>query len=119
MDQPVLLRIALHPFERRHFRRAVGEQIVLDSSDALGRGENVRPRHITCRTTARGDSRPADPPSAAGIRRMVQKLDLGENTRYRQAGFEGTMETFRAISPSCNVVLRRRLGHPDLCRNRL
>jgi hypothetical protein len=26
---------------------------------------------------------------------MVQKLDLAENTRYRQAGFEGTMPTLR------------------------
>jgi hypothetical protein len=28
-------------------------------------------------------------------RRMVQKLDLAENTRYRQAGFEATMATLR------------------------
>jgi hypothetical protein len=27
--------------------------------------------------------------------RMVQKLDLAENTRYRQAGFEGTTPTLR------------------------
>jgi len=26
---------------------------------------------------------------------MIQKLDLAENTRYRQAGFEGTRPTFR------------------------
>jgi hypothetical protein len=25
-----------------------------------------------------------------------QKLDLAENTRYRQAGFEGTMTTLRS-----------------------
>jgi pimeloyl-ACP methyl ester carboxylesterase len=52
---------------------------------------------------------------------MVQKLDLAENTRYRQAGFEGTTPTLRddflpdvtwcyaavwATSPSAVIVLR-------------
>jgi hypothetical protein len=51
---------------------------------------------------------------------MVQKLDLAENTRYRQAGFEGTMPTLRSdFYRECNVVLRRRLGHLALCRHRL
>jgi hypothetical protein len=29
------------------------------------------------------------------VTRMVQKLDPSENTRYRQAGFEGTKPTLR------------------------
>ena len=43
---------------------------------------------------------------------MVQRFDLAENTRYRQAGFECTMPTLRyeVIPRGCNVVLRRRLG---------
>jgi hypothetical protein len=30
---------------------------------------------------------------------MVQKLDLAENTTYRQAGFEGTMPMYEVIFP--------------------
>src|SRR5215472_666768 len=35
--------------------------------------------------------------------RIVQKLDLAENTRYRQAGFEGAMPTLRGDLARCYV----------------
>src|SRR5205085_8931101 len=46
MDEFVLLQVSLSRFERRQFGGAVREQIILDATHALSRGENIFPWDI-------------------------------------------------------------------------